>query len=155
MKVKPEFDGLDCEFCELSACIVQGGVHSTYCWNALIGYLIQLLLPMWEQRRYGFDLDEAFDDVEEGLINHTVWSDNVWLIGKDEKEIAMMVTSLTQLMNYYGLRWKNGSTKILASGGYDISGCEPLKLTVDGTQWRSRGSRTLMSSELVLTTQVT
>jgi len=46
-KVQPEFDELDCSECELSACIVQGGVHSTFCWNALVGYLIQILLPVW------------------------------------------------------------------------------------------------------------
>ena len=84
-KVRPEFDGLDCDECELSACIVQGGVHSTYCWNVLVGYLIQLLLPMWLDKSYGVDLDEAFDDVHEGYINHAVWSDNIWLVAKMTK----------------------------------------------------------------------
>ena len=97
---------------------------------------------MWQQRGYGFDLDEGFDDVEEGFINHTVWSDNVWLIGKDERHILMMVRSLTELMNHFGLRWKKGSTKIIASGGYNISLMKPLRITNDGEEmeipWKTR-----------------
>ena len=89
---------------------------------------------MWERHGYGFDLHEAFDDVEEGFINHVVWSDNVWLIGKDERQVLMMVRSLTDLMNHFGLRWKKGSTKIIASGGYDVSLMEPLAVMNDGIE---------------------
>ena len=110
-KVQPQFDELECKECELSACIVQGGVHSTFCWNALVGYLIQLLLPIWLDRNDGADLDEGIDDVHAGYVNHVVWSDNIWLMGKNENEVAMMVQSLIHLMHYYSLRWKDGSTK--------------------------------------------
>ena len=82
-KVQPEFDELECNECELNACIVQGGVHSTFCWNALVGYLIQLLLPVWLDKKMGVDLDEGIDDVHEGYVNHVVWSDNIWLIWQE------------------------------------------------------------------------
>ena len=141
-KVQPEFDELDCIECELSACIIQGGVHSTFCWNALVGYLIQLLLPVCLDKNLGVDLDEGIDDVHEGYVNHVVWSDNIWLIGKNEKEVAMMVKSLTHLMHYYGFKWKDGSTKVMRSGGYDISDEAPLQVTMQEktmvSQWRTK-----------------
>ena len=71
---QPGFDELECKECELSACIMQGGVHNTFCWNILVGYLIQLLWPVWLDRKYGVDLDEGIDDVHEGYVNHVVWA---------------------------------------------------------------------------------
>ena len=44
-------------------------------------------------------MDEGIGDVHEGCINHAVWSDNIWLIGKNEKDVSMMVKSLTNFMN--------------------------------------------------------
>ena len=75
-------------------------------------------------------MDEGIDDVHEGYINHAVWSDNIWLIGKNEKDVSMMVKRLTHLMNYYGLRWKDGNTKMMCSGGYNITEEMPLQVTI-------------------------
>ena len=59
----------------MSACIAQGGVHSTYSWNALIGYIVQLLLSGWFSKHFGVELNDSY-------ITHAVWSDNVWLLAK-------------------------------------------------------------------------
>ena len=79
----------------------------------MIWYLIQLLLLVWLDKSLGVDMDEGIDDVHEDYINHAVCSDNIWLIGKNEKEVSMMVKSLTTVMNYYGLKWKDGNTKMM------------------------------------------
>ena len=46
MRVEPSFEDLEIESCAMSGSISQGGVHSTFCWNALIGWLISRLLPI-------------------------------------------------------------------------------------------------------------
>ena len=56
MHIQPEFEHLDMssqEAIRMSACIAQGGVHSTYRWNALIGYIMQLMLPGWSSKQFG------------------------------------------------------------------------------------------------------
>ena len=75
-------------------------------------------------------MDEGIDDVHEGCINHAVWSDNIWLIGKNEKDVSMMVKSLTNFMNQYALKWKDGNTKMMCSGGYNITEEMPLQVTI-------------------------
>ena len=42
----------------------------------------------------------------------------------------MMVKSLTNLMNDYGLKWKDGNTKTMCSGGYNITEEMPLQVTI-------------------------
>ena len=42
----------------------------------------------------------------------------------------MMVKSLTNLMNYYGLKWKDGNSKIMCSGGYQIAEEMPLQVAI-------------------------
>ena len=72
MRIQLEFEHLDMssqEAIRMSACIAQGGVHSTYSWNALIGYIMQLMLPGWFSKKFGVELNDSF-------ITHAVWSDN-------------------------------------------------------------------------------
>ena len=49
------------------------------------------LLPVWLDQDFEVDFDEGLDDVHEGYVNHAVRSDNILLIGKNEKEVSMMV----------------------------------------------------------------
>ena len=109
MVVRPEFENLDCGECKMNACIAQGGVHSTFCWNALFGYVLSLLIPRWNNKGFGFLMSHL-------TLHHILWSDNVWLIGKDEHEIEDMVKALTFMMGVYGLVWKPGSLLLMRGG---------------------------------------
>ena len=40
---------------------------------------LSVLVPRWQERGVGLLLNEEH-------IHHMIWSDNIWLIGKDEKE---------------------------------------------------------------------
>lgn len=75
-------------------------------------------------------------------MSHVFWSDNIWLVGKDNNEVLVMVQSLIHLMHYYGVKWKDGITKIMCSGGYDISEELPLKVDTNGNVmeilWKSK-----------------
>ena len=96
----------------MNACIAQGGVHSTFCWNALFGYVLSLLIPRWNNKGFGFLMSHL-------TLHHILWSDNVWLIGKDEIEIEEMVKDLFLMMGVYGLVWKPGSLLLMRGGAED------------------------------------
>ena len=95
----------------MSACIAQGGVHGTYSWNALIGYIMQLMLPGWLSKRCGVELNDSF-------ITHAVWSDNVWLFAKSVDELKQMVRPLTLMLKHYGLEWKDKSLQVLRGSAH-------------------------------------
>lgn len=113
IKVHADFDDLEVQPCELNAFIVQGGTHSTFAWNALIGHIIQTLLPDWQANGYGVD-------IETELLQHLVWSDNVWLLGKDFNEVRIMFAQLTAKMSDFGVQWKESSLKLMRGGGVDV-----------------------------------
>ena len=110
--ITPDFQNLafdEFESVRLNKCITQGGVHSTFCWNALIGYCIMLILPCWHSAGLGLWLNEE-------LVTHMVWSDNVWLFARDQGQLQRMLPPLTRLLNFYGLSWKAKSLKIYPGG---------------------------------------
>ena len=104
MRVQPEFENLDMSSQEAIR-MTQGGVHSTYSWNALIGYIMQLMLPGWFSNKFGVELNDSF-------ITHAVWSDNIWLFAKSVDELKQMVRPLTLMLKHYGLEWKDKSLKV-------------------------------------------
>ena len=114
MRVQPEFEHLDMssqEAIRMSACIAQGGVRSTYGWNALIGYIMQLILPGWFSKKFGVELNASF-------ITHAIGSDNIWLFAKSVDEMEQMVRPLTLMLRHYGLEWKDKSLKVLRGGAH-------------------------------------
>lgn len=72
-----------------------------------------ILLPDWHANGYGVD-------IETELLQHLVWSDNVWLLGKDFNEVRIMFAQLTAKMSDFGVQWKESSLKLMRGGGVDV-----------------------------------
>ena len=89
MMVQPIFEDLLIQPNRMNGSIAQGGVHSTVCWNALIGYIVKSLFPKWNKLGLGLEMDDR-------LLSHVIWSDNVWIIAPDVKQIRRMFGDLTK-----------------------------------------------------------
>ena len=75
MRVDPEFEGvrLD-EPVPFNKCGTQGGVQSTFQWNAICYLILSKLVPMWRASGYGVPLWQG------RYYTHVVWADNFYLM---------------------------------------------------------------------------
>ena len=69
-----------------------------------------MLLPGWQSEGLGIDLGV------DSRYTHSIWSDNIWLLASTIDQLSVMIRSLTHLMHFYGLHWKEGSLKVLPGG---------------------------------------
>ena len=94
-------------------CIRQGGVESAFSWNNIMSFLLGMIVPAWLQRGYGILLGEN------KVLTHLVWSDNIYVIGKNLSEFKAMMETLTEVLEPNGLTWKENPLFCVEGGNLE------------------------------------
>ena len=89
---------------------IQGGVRTPDQFNAMIEHALYKLAQIWQERRWGIELDNGF------RLTHLVWCDNIFLFETDLARAEKMMIVLTQVLSMCGLFWKPSSLQVLCAG---------------------------------------
>ena len=78
----------------------QGGKESPWGWSVVMRHALELFRDQWEQRGLGIVLPVV------GRVACVVWADNIYFISRQPCEIRWMAQDLTEVLQFFGLRWK-------------------------------------------------
>ena len=125
LRARPIFQNIDFgeETVDWTKSIRQGGIEGPWAWNQVIVWILSMLAPAWIQSGWGVWLGETADDDSDHfrtlhrppVCTHAVWSENIFIVGKNREEVRLMMKSLTRVLVSNGLEWKPGSLAYLQS----------------------------------------
>ena len=111
-----------------NTCFKTGGVDSPKLWRMTMKFLMSQLVDKLSESELGLEIDTVCDSkgsIFKGSrrVSHMVFADNVWLLSSSREHLIKMIRSLTELMQEYGLFWKESSLELLTTqpcGSYGI-----------------------------------
>ena len=100
----------------------QGGVETPDEWRAILDYILEPVINLWNAFGLGCVLPDTYGETEI-LVNHAVWADNIFLFATDHDTMQTMINQLTEAFSEYtdsaGRRyflWKPGSLESVVAG---------------------------------------
>lgn len=93
---------------------MQGGILTTYGFNALMRAIFQKLEPIWQMINLGVMLD--IDDESAGLLTHLIWADNIFLFAESVRDYQITSDMITAEIHSLRHEWKPISLQFLFAG---------------------------------------
>ena len=104
MRLKPSFDQIDsAEMDEVAFDkLPQGGTESPKSFWQTVAMTIAEIIPIWRAQGAGIQVNNF-------LLTHIIWADNVFLFAKEYGMLRLMSVQLTDALALKGLYWKASS----------------------------------------------
>lgn len=93
----------------------QGDPLSPSLFNAVLEQAFSEVLPLWQKRKYGIEVD----NISKTRLCNLRFADDLLLIASTKRQLTRMLKELMEAVNRVGLVMHPGKTKILTNVGYE------------------------------------